>query len=373
MLSKSSLRSLELLAAIVLLVAVLVAILLANLPAGERLSQMLDQGAFGMSLHHLINDGLMAVFFLSVGLELKKEMIEGTLANPRKAAQPIIAAAAGMLVPAFIYAGLNWGNDTALRGWAIPAATDIAFALGALALLGSRIRTELRVFLLALAVADDLGAILVIAFFYSTGIEAPMLGGAMICWLLMMGLNRLGVRHISIYLLIGLGLWYFMYRSGVHATLAGVMIAFTIPHGGGDSKVSKLEHQLKNPVSFFVLPLFALANAGISASALSAENLLHPVSLGAGLGLVLGKPLGITLAIVIASKLLKEKPVGSVPEIIGIGFIAAIGFTMSLFIGGLAFRFDAALFDHARAGIYLGSVLGAGSGLLLLRAVARSK
>jgi Na+:H+ antiporter, NhaA family len=371
MLPKSALRSSELTAALVLLAAVIAAIVLANMPVGERWSQILDQGAFGFSLHKLINDGLMAIFFLAVGLELKKEMIEGTLANPRKAVQPVLAAAAGMIVPALIYVVINWGDATALRGWAIPAATDIAFALGALALLGSRIRSEIRVFLLALAVADDLGAILVIAFFYSGGISATMLGGAMLCWLVLMGLNRLGVRLLPLYLLIGLVLWYFMYRSGVHATLAGVMVAFTIPHGGGDSKVSKLEHELKPLVSFLVLPIFALANAGIAFSALSADALLHPVSLGAALGLVLGKPLGITLAVLAAAKLLKEKAVGSFGEIFGVASLAGIGFTMSLFIGGLAFRWEPELFEHARAGIYAGSVLSALLGLQLLTAVTK--
>lgn len=366
MLTKSALRSSELIAALVLLAAVVAAIILANLPVGEQWQQLLDQGAYGLSLHHLINDGLMAIFFLSVGLELKKEMIEGTLANPRKAAQPLIAAAAGMAVPTLIYAALNRNDAEALRGWAIPAATDIAFALGALALLGSRIRSELRIFLLALAVADDLGAILVIAFFYSGGISAPMLGGAMLCWLLLMGFNRIGVRHTALYLLIGLILWFFMYRSGVHATLAGVMVAFTIPHGDGDSKVSRLEHALKSPVSFFVLPIFALANAGLAFSALSVDALLHPVSLGAALGLLLGKPMGIMLAVLITAKLLGEKPVGAMAEILGLGFLAGIGFTMSLFIGGLAFRWHPDLFEHARAGIYLGSLLSAVLGLLML-------
>lgn len=371
MLPKSVLRSSELTAALVLLGAVIIAIILANLPAGARWLQLLDQTLFGFSLHHLINDGLMAIFFLAVGLELKKEMIEGALANPRKAAQPIVAAAAGMIVPALIYVVMNWGNATALRGWAIPAATDIAFALGALALLGSRIRSEIRVFLLALAVADDLGAILVIAFFYSGGISAAMLGGAMLCWLVLMGLNRLGMRRLPVYLLIGVVLWYFMYKSGVHATLAGVMIAFTIPHGGGDSKVSKLEHGLKIPVSYFVLPIFALANAGVAASALSAEALLHPVSLGAAFGLMLGKPVGITLAVLAAAQVLREKPVGSFGEIFGVACLAGIGFTMSLFIGGLAFRWEPDLFEHARAGIYVGSVMSAVLGLVLLNAVTK--
>ncbi len=366
MLPKSALRSSELTAAIILLAAVILAIVIANLPVAARWQQMLDQGAFGFSLHHLINDGLMAVFFLAVGLELKKELIEGTLANPRKAAQPLIAAAAGMAVPALIYAALNHGDATALRGWAIPAATDIAFALGALALLGGRIRSELRVFLLALAVADDLGAIMVIAFFYSTGINANMLGGAMAIWILLLGLNKIGVRRIWIYLLPGLVMWYFMYSSGVHATLAGVMLAFAIPHGGGDSKVNVVEHALKSPVSFFVLPMFALANAGVPIAALGADALLHPVSLGAALGLTLGKPLGIVSAVLVAAALMREKAVGNFREIVGVACLAGIGFTMSLFIGGLAFRWHPELFEHARAGIFAGSLLSALLGLGLL-------
>jgi Na+:H+ antiporter, NhaA family len=320
-----------------------------------------------MSLHHLINDGLMALFFLLVGLELKKELLEGTLANPRRAAQPLIAAAAGMAVPALIYVALNWQDATQLRGWAIPAATDIAFALGALALLGTRIRSDLRIFLLALAVADDLGAILVIAFFYSAGIEAPMLGGAMLTLLVLAGMNRAGVKHLAPYLLLGLVLWFFMWRSGVHATLAGVLLAFTIPHrGDGPSKVNALEHALKSPVSYIVLPLFALVNAGVAVQALSAGALMHPVSLGALLGLLVGKPLGITLAVLVGAKLLREKPVGSPREMLGIACLAGIGFTMSLFIGGLAFKYHSDLFEHARAGIYIGSLLSGALGIALL-------
>jgi Na+:H+ antiporter, NhaA family len=360
-------RSSELYAALALLGAVVVAILLANLPAGARFEQLLDQGAFGLSLHQLINDGLMALFFLSVGLELKKELLEGTLANPRRAAQPLVAAAAGMAVPALIYVALNRGDTTNLRGWAIPAATDIAFALGALALLGTRIRSDLRIFLLALAVADDLGAILVIAFFYSAGIDAQMLGGAMLVLLALIVMNRAGIKTLVPYLLLGLALWYFMWRSGVHPTLAGVILAFTVPHrGDGASKVNALEHRLKNPVNYFVLPLFALVNAGVAVNALSGDALLHPVSLGSMLGLLAGKPLGIVLAVIMAAKLLKEKPVGSLREMLGIACLAGIGFTMSLFIGGLAFKWHDDLFEHARAGIYIGSLLSAVLGIAIL-------
>jgi Na+:H+ antiporter, NhaA family len=360
-------QSNDLKTALWLLAAVVVAILLANSSVAQNVSRILDQGAFGLSLHQLINDGLMALFFLIVGLELKRELLEGTLADPRRAAQPLIAAAAGMAMPAVIYLALNSGDATNMRGWAIPAATDIAFAVGALALLGSRIRSELRIFLLALAVADDLGAILVIAFYYSTGIDAQMLGGVMLCLLALIAMNRAGVMGLALYLIVGGLMWFFMWKSGVHPTLAGVLLALTIPHRNtGPSRLNRLEHGLKPFVNYCVLPLFALANAGVVFQSLNLNALSHSVSLGTMLGLALGKPLGIALAVIVASKLMQVKPVGTAREMLGIACLAGIGFTMSLFIGGLAFRWHEELFAHARAGIYIGSLLSAMLGLGLL-------
>jgi Na+:H+ antiporter, NhaA family len=364
-----SLRRVELRAAIILFIAALVAILVANSPVSAGFQALLAwapiPGTY-FSLLHVINDGLMAIFFFVIGLELKKEVIEGTLSNPRKAAQPLIAAAAGMAVPAAIFALATFQNADQLRGWAVPAATDIAFALGALALLGRKVRSELRTFLLALAVADDLGAILVIAFFYANGINGAMLGGACIILVILFGMNRLGVKFLPAYLALGILVWVFMLQSGVHATLAGVLVAFTIPHRSSPSYVNLLQLKLHGFVSYIVMPLFALANAGVPLSAFSISAMSHPVALGAAFGLILGKPIGITIAVYCAAKILKERPVGSIIEMVGLACLAGIGFTMSLFIGGLAYARHLDLFADARAGIFIGSAVSAILGFSIL-------
>lgn len=321
---------------------------------------------------HLVNDGLMAVFFLYVGLELKRECIEGPFRNPREAALPIIAALAGMAAPALVYLAIAGADAAHARGWAIPAATDIAFALGALALLGARVAPGLRLFLLALAIIDDLGAILVIAVFYTQSIAGWALGGALACFLAMLMLNHMGLKRLWLYWLIALALWAFMKLSGVHATVAGVLAALAIPmrRADGASPLLAAEHVLKPWVQLAIMPIFAIANAGLPLNNISLQSFLHPVSLGAGLGLVIGKPLGVFTATLGAAALLKRPSPGSPLQILGLSCIAGVGFTMSLFIGALAFA-DGPEAAPMRLGVIAGSLLSALIGLALLASSAR--
>ncbi len=371
-----ALRRVELRAAIALFLAALAATLIANSGFGAGFHHLLAQPLVNLnlggvvlrlSLHHIINDGLMAIFFFVIGLELKKELIEGALSHPRKAAQPFIAAAAGMIVPALIFASFTFGDAQQLRGWAVPAATDIAFALGALALLGRRVRSELRIFLLAVAVADDLGAILVIALFYASGIKLLVLGAALALSLILIGLNRIGVRYLSVYLILGAVVWLLMFKSGVHATLAGVLVAFAIPHRSQPSLVNLLQIKLHGFVSYIVLPLFALANAGVAFNVLTANGLTHPITLGAGIGLIVGKPLGIFSALYASTLLFKLRPIGTAREILGVSCLAGIGFTMSLFIGSLGYSLRPDYFSFAQLGILIGSIISGIIGYLILR------
>lgn len=288
-----------------------------------------------------INDGLMAVFFFLVGLEIKREIRRGALSSLRAASLPAIAALGGMVVPAAIYAIINLGEPENLAGWAIPAATDIAFALGALALLGSRIPVALKIFLLALAVIDDLGAIVVIALFYTADLSVSGLGVAAVGLTVLVIMNRLGVLRIAPYLLVGLVVWVAVLKSGVHATLAGVAVAFMIPFESGDkpSPLVQLEHALHPWVAFFILPVFAFANAGVSLSGISMTDLAAPLPMGIAAGLVVGKPIGVLAFVWVSVRLgwtaLPERV--SWPQIYGVAQLAGIGFTMSLFIGTLAF------------------------------------
>jgi len=368
--------ALEAAGGILLALAAAAAMALANSPLERWYGAFLGTpvevraGAFEIAKPLLlwINDGLMAVFFFLVGLELKREVQEGELSRPSQIALPAVAAAGGMAAPAAIYAALNWGNPVTLPGWAIPAATDIAFALGVLSLLGARVPASLKVFLLTLAILDDLGAIVIIALFYTANLAPPSLGVAAAALAALAGLNRAGVQRIAPYLLVGLVLWASVLKSGVHATLAGAALALFIP----PRQARRLEHDLHPPVAYGILPLFAFANAGVSLQGVSLASLLEPVPLGIAAGLVLGKLAGVFAA----SFAMIRLGGASLPEgagwggLFGVSLLCGIGFTMSLFIAGLAFEgADAAYMAQARLGILLGSLASAGAGYALLRVV----
>ena len=321
------------------------------------------------NVHLTVNDALMVVFFLYVGLELKRETIEGPFKNPREAALPMVGAAGGMAAPALIYLAIAGAADPSyVRGWAIPAATDIAFAVGVLALLGARVPSGLRLFLLALAIIDDLGAILIIALFYSTHLTPWALGGAALTFGAMLLMNRAGVTRLSLYWIGGLILWYFMLRSGVHATIAGVLTAMTVPmrDKAGGSPLIAAEHALKSWVQFAIMPIFAVVNAGVPLAGAGLVTFLHPVALGSALGLLFGKPIGIAGATLLAAAVLKRRPPASPFQLVGVSFVAGIGFTMSLFIGALAFG-ASDLATPVRFGVLGGSLLSAIVGLIVLR------
>jgi len=406
---------------IVLLACAVVALLWANSPLSEyyfRLWSIPVEVRFGnlvdidKPLLLWVNDGLMAVFFFLVGMEIKRELLVGELRSPRKAMLPMVAAVGGMVVPALIYASLNWGTPE-IRGWGIPMATDIAFALGALALLGTRAPLALKVFLTALAIVDDLGAVLVIALFYTENLKANALLYSLLLWGAMIAMNRLGVRSGLAYFLMSVGMWYFMLKSGVHATVAGVLGAFAIPVRSRidpelfivrvreylnqfdqpitertiilspeqqsaveaierealrvQSPLQRLEHRLHYFVAFFVVPIFALANAGVALGGESGLNWTSRVIWGVALGLLIGKPLGITLFSWLAVRLgLAQLPQGiNFVHIVGVGFLGGIGFTMALFIAGLAFRGDE--LNYAKLGILAGSALAGAIGFMMLR------
>lgn len=332
--------------------------------------------ALHQSLFHWVNDGLMALFFLLVGLEIKREVLGGELSSLRVAALPVMAAFGGIVVPALIYVAIT-RHGPGLAGWGIPMATDIAFALGILALLGKRIPQGLRLFLTALAIADDLCAVVVIAVFYSHGLDWLALGGALLCWLgaLIYGL-RAG-RWLSVYAILGLVMWVFMLRSGIHGTVAGVLLALTVPmtargsSGIRPAPLHRLEHALEPWVAYAIVPLFALLNAGFPLS--DEIGMAEPITLGVFLGLFIGKPLGITAASWLAVKLrLADLPQATTwPHMIGAAALAGIGFTMSLFIADLAFSEQAQSLDYAKLGVLAASVASAIIGVvLLLRAPA---
>jgi NhaA family Na+:H+ antiporter len=325
------------------------------------------------SLEFWINDGLMAIFFLTVGLELKREMQEGQLADLSKVALPTIAAVGGMAVPALIYVAFNWGNSTTLNGWAIPAATDIAFSLGVLALLGSRVPLSLKIFLMALAIIDDLGAILIIALFYGHGLQMSYLAFAAALLVVPTILYHWkGVTSLTLYLIIGLMLWFLVLKSGIHATVAGVALAFVIPNvkdSHGHSPLHRMEDILHPWVAFGILPIFAFANAGVSFEGMQLSILLEPVPLGIVLGLFLGKQLGIFGFTWLSIKLgLSELPTRATwITIYGVATLCGIGFTMSLFIGSLAFD-NPEYMNQVRLSVLLGSLISAVVGYLILLA-----
>lgn len=323
-----------------------------------------------------INDGLMAVFFFLIGLEIKREILEGELSSFDKAALPLIAAIGGMAGPALVYVLINWSTPETLNGWAIPAATDIAFALGVLMLLGRSVPTSLKVFLLAIAIIDDLGAITVIALFYTSDLSTMALGLAAIGLAALVVLNRAGVKTITPYALIGLFIWVCVLKSGVHATLAGVLTALAIPiHGKtkeAQSPLHKVEHGLHPWIAFGVLPIFAFANAGVSLTGLSLEDLAAPITLGVAAGLFIGKQIGVFGATFLAVKAgIARRPEGTNwAHIYGVACLTGIGFTMSLFIGMLAFDARDSL-DQVRIGVLAGSILSAIAGVIALKLAAR--
>lgn len=360
-----------------LVAATVISFLLLNGPTSEAFHHLLEDGfarvriggqPTEVNLHLIINDALMVIFFLYVGLELKRETVEGPFKNPREAALPLFGALGGMAAPAAIYLLIAGQADPAYaRGWAIPAATDIAFAIGVLSLLGPRVPSGLRLFLLALAIIDDLGAILVIAIFYTTDLVGWALGGAGVTFLAMLMLNRAGVVQLWAYWALALVLWGFMLLSGVHATIAGVLAALTVPMRAkdGSSPLITAEHALKNWVQLAIMPIFAVVNAGVVLNGAGLEVFLHPIALGVGLGLVLGKPIGIMCATYAAALVLKRRPPSSPTNMLGLSLVAGIGFTMSLFIGTLAFG-QGDLATPVRFGVLGGSFTAALTGLAIL-------
>lgn len=364
---------------IVLVIAALVALLWANTPWRELYTDLLhipvvvQFGALRLDKPLLlwINDALMAVFFLLVGLEIKREVLQGELSSVRQATLPCIAALGGMLGPALIYSFINWGDPVAMRGWPIPAATDIAFALGVLALLGSRAPSTLKIFLLALAIIDDLGAIVIIALFYTEDLSLLSLGLGLAGLVALIVLNLAGVRRIAPYVLFGILVWVCVLKSGVHATLAGVALGFAIPlRGTGQEReppLRRLEHMLHPWVTYGILPVFAFANAGVALTGLSLNSLLEPVTLGIALGLFLGKQLSVFGITWIAVQLgIGQKPAGaSWLQLYGMSVLTGVGFTMSLFIGTLAF--EAPEYNVAvRLGVLSGSLACGIAGYLVL-------
>lgn len=369
---------------IVLVIAAVVAMILANSPLVVYYNMLIDMpvevrvGPLELAKPLLlwINDGLMAVFFFLVGLELKRELLEGELRKPANITLPALAATGGMLVPALVYIAFNYDNADAMQGWAIPTATDIAFALGVLSLFGNRVPLSLKVFLVTLAIFDDMGAIIIIALFYTAQISTASLVVAAACIVVLFILNRRGVDEMTPYIIFGIVMWVAVLKSGVHATLAGVVLAFFIPMGDKKnpdrSLLKELEHDLHGAVAFVILPLFAFANSGISLQGIGFDHLLHPIPLGIAVGLFLGKQLGVFAFCWLGIKLgLTRLPDGiSWGMLYGASLITGVGFTMSLFIGSLSFEETGVnlLFDD-RLGIIVGSLLSAVAGYLLLSRV----
>lgn len=373
-------------AGVILFLAALAAIAIANSGlAGAYDSLMhveigLSAGDFELSksFSHWVNDGLMAVFFLLVGLEIKRELLTGELSSPARAMLPAVAAAGGMVVPALIFAVLNHGDEIAMRGWAIPVATDIAFSLGVLALLGSRVPISIKVFLTAVAVIDDLGAIAIIAVFYSDDLQLHLLGYGALLLCAMAAANMLGMKSRLLYLAAGTVLWVLMLKSGIHATLAGVFTALCIPHGkagaGTDTPLMHLEHSLHTPVTYFIMPLFAFANAGLSLQGIGIATVFtEPLPAGIMFGLLIGKPIGICGAVWLAVRTgIGQLPRGcNWPMILGVALLCGIGFTVSLFIGNLGFlSVDPSLLNTVKAGVLAGSTFAGVIGyFVMLRAI----
>lgn len=368
---------------IILFSCVILALIVANTSLYASVMEFLNREVGFESDHiHLkyswllwLNDGLMAIFFLLVGLEIKREIVEGELSSPSKAILPILAAVGGALLPAIIYFALNQGTDTA-NGWGIPMATDIAFALAVITLLGNKVPASLKIFLAALAIVDDLLAILVIAIFYSNGIHATYLFIALGIFLFLIVLNKLGVKAIWAYLIPGLFIWYFVHHSGIHATIAGVLVAMTLPTtpDAEESPLEKLEHLLTKPVNFIIIPLFAFANTLIPIHGEMIGGLTSKLGIGIILGLIAGKSIGIFLICFIAKKLkIAQLPEGAGwKQIFGVGLLGGIGFTMSIFISILSFD-DSMLIEEAKFAVLIASLCAGLLGYVVLRAVSATK
>ncbi len=369
---------------IILIGCVTLSLILANSPLGPGLENILDIKLgfiFGVvdldySILTWINDGLMVIFFLMVGLEIKRELVEGELSSPKKAAMPIMAALGGVIIPASIYFLFNKGTET-VGGWGIPMATDIAFAIAIVTMLGKKVPLSLKIFLAALAIVDDLMAIMVIAIFYTTDLHYNYLMYAGLLFIMLIVFNRIGVKKLYMYIIPGVFIWYFVHHSGIHATIAGVLVAMTLPTtpDAKESPLEKLEHMIVKPVNFLIMPIFALANTNIKFEEEMIAGLTTPLGLGIILGLFLGKPIGITLVSWIAVKL----KISSLPDkaawmqIVGVGFLAGIGFTMSIFISVLSFTGQTLLLSEAKFSVLVASILSGVAGALLLTAVAKKK
>jgi Na+:H+ antiporter, NhaA family len=370
---------LEAASGLVLLIAAILALFISNSSLREIYFNTLEKylfigiNEFGLKLtvHHWINDALMSIFFFFVTLEIKREFLQGELSNIKQALLPIIAAVGGMVVPALFYIVINFGNSETINGWAIPSATDIAFSLGILSLLGSRVPISLKIFLTALAIIDDLGAILIIAFFYSGDLSIPYLSLILLSYIFLLILNKFSIKIFVPYLIIGLCMWYFTYKSGIHATIAGVLLASTIPHRIKERDFSllvKIEHGISPYVAFIIMPIFAFANAGVNLEGLSLSSLLAPVPLGILLGLFFGKQIGVLLFSYASVKLkFADMPNNSNwLSIYGVSILTGIGFTMSLFVGNLAFIENTQYIDGVKIGVLSGSLLSTIFGFFVL-------
>ena len=370
---------LEAASGLLLLISAIIALIISNSNFSSLYFEILESyffvgiNNFGieLSLLHWINDALMAIFFFFVTLEIKREFLQGELSNRKQALLPIIAAIGGMLIPALLYVYINFQNSETLNGWAIPSATDIAFSLGVLSLLGSRVPISLKVFLTALAIIDDLGAIVIIAFFYSGDLDIYYLALLLITFFVLFILNMANIKKIFPYLILGLVLWFFTHESGIHATISGVLLAIAIPHRKKEKDFSlllKIEHSISPYVAFGIMPLFALANAGVSLNGINLNSLLSPVPLGILLGLFLGKQIGVFLFSIISIKLKIAKMPNNSNwlSFYGVGILTGIGFTMSLFIGNLAFVENTQYISGVKIGVLAGSLLSTLFGYFLL-------
>jgi len=370
---------LEAASGLLLLISAVIALIISNSDYSSLYFEILEtylfvgMNNFGieMNILHWINDALMAAFFFFVTLEIKREFIQGELSNRKQALLPIIAATGGMLVPALIYVYINFQNGETLNGWAIPTATDIAFSLGILSLLGSRVPLSLKVFLTALAIIDDLGAIVIIAIFYSGDLSIIYLTLLLLTFIGLLILNKLNIKKFLPYLILGLILWFFTHESGIHATISGVLLATVIPHRKkvkDFSLLTKIEHRISPYVAFGIMPLFALANAGVSLNGVNLNSLLSPVPLGILLGLFVGKQIGVFLFSIISIKLkIAQMPNNSNwVSLYGVGILTGIGFTMSLFIGNLAFVDNTQYMDGVKIGVLAGSLLSTLVGYFLI-------
>jgi len=377
---------LEAASGLVLLFAAIAALIVSNTELYQYYIKILETylhlgfGSFGIKLTvlHWINDVLMAIFFFLVSLEIKREFIQGELSNPKQAMLPIMGAVGGMLVPALIYIAINFSNYETLRGWAIPSATDIAFSLGVLSLLGRRVPVSLKVFLTALAIIDDLGAIIIIAFFYSDNVQLYYLLLMLACMVILFILNKYNIRNFIPYLFMGILLWEFTHQSGIHATIAGVLLALTIPHKDNknstkNSLLVKLEHKISPYVLFGIMPIFAFANAGVSLEGITFGTILNPVPLGILCGLFIGKQLGVFIFSYVSIKLkIADMPNNSnLGTFYGVGILTGIGFTMSLFVGNLAFVDSTQYISGVKIGVLLGSLLSTLFGYFLILLCAK--